>query len=116
MFAEVSDLRDLENIFETLGRALALRPQACALGAAQLIHRLVQVIGDAETVEHVQRLTGLGRDHLEVGLPHVTAYKTQPLDHLGSEYLEASMQGGLGASLAYPQQTPASGVDLVDDR
>src|ERR1022692_5079352 len=65
-------------MLEPLCCFLAFGPQACALGAAHLIHRLIQMTRDMETVQHVQSLTGLGRDDFQVGLPHVTAHKTQP--------------------------------------
>jgi len=32
---------------------LADGPQACALGAAYLIHRLIQMAGDMEPIQHV---------------------------------------------------------------
>src|ERR1035441_10796997 len=69
-------------MLEPLGRFLALGPQACALGPAHLIHRLIQMAGDMESIQHVQSLARLGRNDFQVGLPHVAAHKTQPFDDL----------------------------------
>src|SRR5207237_5704480 len=68
-----------------------------------------------ETIQHVQSLTGLGRDDLQVGLPHVAAHKTQRFYDLRPQCLQAPPQRGLRASTAYPQQAPAMRVDLIDD-
>src|SRR5450631_2885438 len=89
-------------------------PQARALGAAHLIHRLIQMARDMESVQHVQSLTGFGRDDFQVGLPHVTAHKAQPFDDLRPQCLQTPTQRGLRTTTSHPQQTPASGVDLVD--
>ena len=70
--------------------------------------------GDVEAVQHVQRVAHLGGDHLQVGLPHVAANKTQPADHLGSQRRQTPPQRGLGAPAPYPQQPPTMTVDLVD--
>ena len=40
--------------------------QACALGAAYLIHRLIQMAGDMEPIQHVQSLASLGGDELQM--------------------------------------------------
>jgi hypothetical protein len=53
-------------MLEPLGRFLALRPQACALGPAHLIHCLIQMAGDVESIQHVQSLTSLGRDDFQM--------------------------------------------------
>jgi hypothetical protein len=81
-----------------------------------MIHRLIQMARDMESVQHVQSLTGLGRDDFQVGLPHVTAHKTQPFDDFRPQCLQAPPQRGLRTTASHPQQTPASGVDLVDHR
>ena len=75
------------HMLEPLCGFAAFRPQACTLGAADLIHRLIQVARDMKTVKHMQGLTHLGRDNLQVGLPHVTAHKPQPFDDLGAQCL-----------------------------
>jgi len=54
-------------MLEPMGCLLAFGPQACALGPTHLIHRLIQMARDMETIQHVQSLTGLGRDDLQVG-------------------------------------------------
>ena len=41
--------------------------------------------------------------------------KRKPADHLRSQRRQAPAQGGLGAFLPHPQQTPAMTVDLVND-
>ena len=43
-----------------------------------LVHRLIQMAGDVEAVQHMQGLTRLRRNHLQIGLPHITANKLQP--------------------------------------
>jgi hypothetical protein len=40
-------------MLEPLGSFLADGPQACALGATHLIHRLIQMRRDMEAIEHV---------------------------------------------------------------
>jgi hypothetical protein len=45
----------------------------------------------------------------------MSLHKTQPLDHLRPEHLQAPAQGGLRASAADPQQAPAMAVGWVDD-
>src|ERR1017187_683055 len=46
----------------------------------------------------------------------LAAHKTDPFDHLWPEHFQAPPQGGLRPPLSHPQQAPAVGVDLVDDR
>src|SRR6516162_393695 len=101
-------------MLESLGRSLTLRPQAGALGTAHLIHRLVQMAHDMETIQHMQRLSNFGSQNSQVGLPHVATHKTDPLDQLWPEHLQAPSQSGLRAPPPYPQQASALGVDLVD--
>src|SRR5665811_499118 len=101
-------------MLEPLGRFLALGPQACALGPAHLIHCLIQMAGDMESIQHVQSLGSLGCNDFQVGLPHVAAHKTQPFYDLWPQCLQAPPQGGLRPPPSDPQQAPASGVDLVD--
>jgi len=91
-------------MLEPLGGSLALGPLTCALGPAYLVHRLIQMAGDMEAIQHVQSLTGVGRDQLQVGLPHVAAHKTQPFDHLRPQCLQAPPQGSLRAPASHPQQ------------
>src|ERR1035441_10957718 len=100
-------------MLEPLCCFLAFGPQACALGAAHLIHRLIQMTRDMETVQHVQSLTGLGRDDFQVGLPHVAAHKKQPFDDLRPPCLQAPPQRGLRTPPPPPYPTTASGVPLV---
>src|SRR5450432_1530455 len=102
-------------MLEPLCCFLTFCPQACALGPAHLIHCLIQMAGDMESIQHVQSLACLGRDDLQVGLPHVAAYKTQPFDDLRPQCFQAPPQRGLRAPTSHPQQAPASCVDLVDD-
>jgi hypothetical protein len=102
-------------MLEPLRCFLAFGPQACALGAAHLIHRLIQMARDMESVQHVQCLTGLGRDDFQVGLPHVAAHKSQPFDNLRPQCLQAPPQRDLRAPASHPQQAPAMRVDLVND-
>jgi len=97
-----------------LGR-LGLAAQAGALGAADLIDRLVEMRGDVEAVKDVKGVAGLGGDDLEVGFPHVAANKTDPAHHFLSEGGEAPAQSALRATRADPKQAAAVAVDLVDD-
>jgi hypothetical protein len=53
-------------MLEPLRCFLALGPQACALTAAHLIHRLIQMARDMESIQHVQSVTGLGRDDFQM--------------------------------------------------
>src|ERR1022692_4692550 len=101
-------------MLEPLGCFLAFGPQARALGPAHLIHRLIQMAGDMESIQHVQRLASLGRNDFQVGLPHVAAHKTQPFGNLRPQCPQAPPQRGLRTPASHPQQTTASGVDLVD--
>ena len=103
-------------MLEPLRCFLVLGPQTCALGAAHLIYRLIQMARDMESIQHVQSMAGLGRDDFQVGLPHITADKTQSADDFRSQCLQTPPQRGLRTPAAHPQQTPASGVDLVDHR
>jgi len=102
------------HVFELLRLLLAVRPQACAFGTADLIHRLVQMGGDMETIQHVQRLPGFARDDVQVGLPHIAADKAQPLDHFRPQRLQTAPQRRLRPPFSDSQQTSARGVDLVD--
>ena len=49
---------------------------------ADFIDSLIQVHGDMESIEHVQRLAGLLGHDVEVRLPHVAAHEAQPGDDL----------------------------------
>ncbi len=72
--------------------------------------------GNVKAVQHMQRLARFGRDHRQVGPPHVGADKAQARNHRLPQGRQAPAQGGFGAALAHPQQTPARAVDLVDHR
>src|SRR3974390_2939412 len=67
-----------------------------------------------EAIQDVQRLSGLGRHHFQVGLPHIAAYETQPPHHLRPQRLQPPPQRPLRPPLADPQQAPTVRVDLVD--
>ena len=71
--------------------------------------------GDVEAVQHVQRVTRFGGDHLQVGLPHVAANKAQPADHLGSQRRQTPTQRGLRPTPPHPQQPPTVTINLVND-
>jgi len=94
---------------------LGTTAQSVALGAAHLVNGLVEVRGDVKAVEDVERVTRLGGDDLEVGLPHVAADKTQAADDFRSEGGQPPAQGRLGAARPNPKQTAAVAVDLIDD-
>src|SRR5215467_2074828 len=102
-------------MLEPLCGLLAFGAQACTLGAAHLVHRLIQVTGDMEAVQHMQGWSELSGDNLQVGFPHVAAHKTQSLDDLWPQHLQSPPQRSLRTSTPHPQQAPAVRVDLVDD-
>src|SRR5664280_1122367 len=102
------------HVLQFLRLLLTHRPQACALGATNLIHRLVQVGGDMKTIQHVQCLSGFARDNIQVGLPHIAADKAQPLDQFRPQRLQPAPQRRLRPSFPDPQQTSARRVDLID--
>src|ERR1035437_4418929 len=62
----------------------------------------------------MQRMAGLVGNDLQIGLPHVAANKTQPLDELWTQFLQPATKRFLRAPLADPQQAPTTGIDLVD--
>src|SRR5271167_374613 len=70
--------------------------------------------GDMETIQHVYRLPGLGRDDVQIGLPHVATDKAQPLHYFRSQCLQSAPQRRLRPPFPDPQQTSARGVDLID--
>ena len=78
------------HVFEmgSLGRGGG--PQSPALGPAHLIQSLIQMRGDVEAIQHMQRLAGFGGDNIQVRLPHVAAN-----DHVEQlvEKAIAEMQG-----------------------
>src|ERR1035437_401490 len=88
--------------------------QSPTLGPPHLVHRLVQMHRDMEPIQHMQGLAGFGRNHIEVRLPHIAAYKTQSADDFLSQRCQTSAQGGLGSLAPHPQQPPAMAVDLID--
>lgn len=81
-----------------------------------LVNGLGNVSHDMEAIQHMQRLTGHLSDNTQVGLPHVAADEREPDGTLLAEVLEELPQGFLGALLADPQQPPATGIDLVNQR
>ncbi len=102
-------------MLQPLCRFLTFCPESCALGAPDLIHRQIQMAGDMKTIQHVQSLTRLGRDDLQVGFPHVTAHKPQSFYYLRPQCMQAPPERGLRAPASHPEQSPAVRVDLVDD-
>src|SRR6202041_2900050 len=103
------------HILQLLAFFLARGTQAGTLSAAHLVHRLVHVLGDVESIEHMQRMAGLGGNHIEVRLPHVAAYKPQTFYKVWSKLLQPQSKRLLRAPLADPKQPFAPGIDLVDD-
>jgi len=102
------------HLLELLGHRTA--PQPPALGATNFVHSLVQVRGDVKTVQHMQGMACLGRDHGQIRPPHVAAHKTQSLHDRLSQSRQAPAQGGFGPALSHPQQTATMAVNLVNDR
>jgi len=71
--------------------------------------------GDVEPIQHMQSVAGLCGDDLQIGFPHVAAHEPQTFYDLRPQRSQAAPQGGLCAPFTYPEQTPAAGVDLVND-
>jgi hypothetical protein len=102
------------HVLELPEFVFALGSQAGSLRPAHLVHGLVHVLGDMEAIQHMQRLSRFGGKNVEIGLPHIAADEAQPLDHRRPKRLQALPECLLRASLADPQQPPATGVDLID--
>src|ERR1700733_9560805 len=68
-----------------------------------------------ETIEHMQRLSRLGGQNVQEGLPHVATDEAQPFDELGTQFLQPPPQRLLRAPLSNPQQPTTTGVDLIHD-
>ena len=100
------------HVLESLRAGLAL--QAARFRPAHLVHRLVHVPGDMKAIQDMQCVADLPGDDVEVGFPHVAAYKAQAFDHLRPEGLQAAAQTGLRAAGADPQQPPTMPIDLID--
>ena len=84
-------------------------------GAADLIDRLAQVLGDMKAVQNVERVPGFLGDDVEVRLPHVAADERERRGPLSPEPAE-KLEQRLGASvLADPQQTLPRRVDLIHE-
>jgi hypothetical protein len=62
-------------MLEALCGCLVFAAQACALGPTHLIHRLIQMTRDMETIEHVQSLAGLVA---QKQFRRITGYKQIP--------------------------------------
>src|SRR5437867_7962265 len=101
------------HVFEPLHRRAA--SQSAAFGSAHLVHRLVEVHRDVETVQHVQGLRCLGGHHLQIGLPHIAADKTQSTDDFPAHRPRPAPQRGRRAPPTHPRQSSALPVALVDD-
>src|SRR2546423_4197913 len=65
------------HVLEPLGIRFSRHPQAGALRSANLIHGLVQMGGDVEAIQHVDRLFGLGGDDVQIRLPHIAADRSE---------------------------------------
>jgi len=97
--------------------ALLFGAQAGLLAPAHLIERLVEVFGDVEGVENVERVLTHGGDHVEERFPHVAANHFDAIEEsgvLGFKRPEALAQGGLSAAHADMEQTARTGIDLID--
>ena len=70
---------------------------------------------DMETIQNMQGLPGDLGDHAKVRLPHVAADEPEPCGALLAELLEELPKGLMGALSADPQQSPATGIELVDE-
>ena len=85
-------------------------------GAADLVDRLAQVLGDMEAVQDVKRVPRFLGGDLQIRFPHVAADERQGRGALLPEPAE-ELEQRLGASvLADPQQALARRVDLIDER
>ena len=79
-----------------------------------LIHRLVQMLGDVKAVQNIQGMPRHLSDDFEIRLPHVAADVTQFAQNLRTQLSQAAPQRGLGSSPSHPQESPAMLIDLVD--
>src|SRR3984893_15424540 len=59
------------HAFQLFGLGFAGLPQTESFPATFFIDRLIQMLGDVEAIEHMQRLIRLLGDDLQVGPPHV---------------------------------------------
>ncbi len=92
--------------------------QSGLLAAAHGINRQVEVFGNVEGIQHVERPAGLLCNDLQIGFPHVRADHTQAGEEavaLVFQKREALLQRGLLALVADPEQAAHAGVNLVDE-
>jgi hypothetical protein len=67
-----------------------------------------------ETIQNMQSMTGLFGYNAKIRLPHVATDELNPVNAFFAELLEELTQGLLGSLFSNPQETPASGIDLID--
>src|SRR6516162_1452441 len=93
-----------------------LHPQSPGLLGAHFIHRLVHMLQHVETVQDMEGLSGLTRNHLEVRFPQITADETQPRRTRLPEPVKKAQQSFHAAIFPYPQQPLALPIDLIHQR
>jgi len=93
---------------------LASGKESVKFHAPNFIHRPVQVRHDMEAVQDVEGLRRVGRNRIEIGFPHVTAHESKCIASLLAEPDEEPIDR-LGRSLLpNPDQSPATGIYLVN--
>src|SRR6516225_1822214 len=90
-----------------------LRPQSPGFLGAHFIHRLVHMLQDMEAVQDMESLSGLARNHLEVGFPQVTTDETQPCRTRPAKPAKEAQQSFHAAVFPHPQQSLAALIDLI---
>ena len=90
--------------------------ESCLLTATHDFERIVEALCDTKRIEHFKGLSSALVYQLWKRLPHVRTHHAQPGNKAGLrgfEFVEPSVQGGLGASAANLEQTTRPGIDLV---
>src|SRR5215470_11824521 len=93
-----------------------LRPQSPSFLGPDFVHRLIHMLQHMEAVQDMEGLSGLARDHLEVGFPQITTDETQPCRTRLPEPVKEAQQSFHGAISPHPQQSLAIAVDLIHQR
>lgn len=92
--------------------------QAGLLSTAHVVDGFVEMLGNMETVEHVDGTGAEAGDDIQEWLPHVRADDLNTVEEPGMAVLqvfEASAQGCFGPAHADVEKSPCAAVDLVDE-
>ena len=97
-------------------RLISLSLQLPSLLGTYLVDCLAQIRHDVKPIENMNRMARLFGNHLQVRFPHVAANITQLAATVLAQPAEEPQQGLHLPLLANPQQPPAVGVNLVNQR